>query len=124
MIFPLSLIFKERLNTDSIKSPTIAARAVIRAKITIFKYEPAKISGNINLIKQPKNIEPAIPPKNPTMLFLGLAAINPLLFFPNKTPNNHAAESHKKTKTKNKEITYLEFSTTVNLCKNEKIKPQ
>ena len=102
--FPLSFTPEERLNTDSIKSPTIEAIAVRKPRIKISIYENGSLSGKIHLNKNPARIEQEIPPIKPTKLLFGLAATYPLVDFPNKTPKNQARESQIKTNIKNKLI--------------------
>ena len=63
------------MNTDSVKSPTIEATAVIKLINTTFQYSQIKISGKIIFNKIPHAIEVIIPPKNPTKLLFGLAGI-------------------------------------------------
>ena len=94
---PLSLNSLERLKTDSIKSPTMVEREVIKARTTTFHIGNVNISAKMSLKITENKTEPKIPPAKPTILLLGLAAIIPRLFFPNKTPKNHAHESQRKT---------------------------
>ena len=93
IIFPLSFISEERLNTDSIRSPVIAAIALKKPRITAKYTGPVKISGQIYLAATQEAIAPKIPPAKPAMLLFGLAAKTFLLFFPKRTPNSHARES-------------------------------
>ena len=95
--FPLSLKSLDRLNTDSIKSPTIVEIEVINASTISFHIGKSNTSEQMILKITENKTEPKIPPINPTILLLGLAAIIPRLFFPNKIPKNHAHESQRKT---------------------------
>ena len=101
------------MNTDSIRSPIIAASEVINPRTIRRGYEIVKIAGKINLNKQPEAIEPAIPPIKPTRLLFGLAATKPLVFFPNRIPKNQAAESHINTKIRKRLITNFESGRIV-----------
>ena len=97
---------------------------VTKPKITISINENGIFCGKMNLNNTPARIELQMPPMNPTKLLFGLAATQPLVDFPNKTPKNHASESQIKTKIKNKLIKYVEFSITVSLERNVSKKPQ
>lgn len=121
---PLSFISAERLNTDSVKSPTIETTAVKKLIIIIFQYSLPKISGKIKFNKIPHAIEVIIPPINPTKLLLGLAGINPRVDFPKSIPKNHAPESHINTRIKNKIKKYVEFGRVVNFTRNVSKYPQ
>ena len=120
---PLSLMSHERLKTDSIKSPIIAAIAVIAPRIARFTLLMVITSGKIYLKRKPQPNEPAIPPIKPTRLLLGLAATNPLVDFPKRIPKNQAKESHINTKIKKRLIMYFESGRIVILERKVRSKP-
>lgn len=108
--FPESFTLADRLKTDSIKSPTIEEKAIKMPITIIFTGEPTKISGQIYKARRPAKIEPTKPPEKPAKLLFGLDFIKPLLFFPKRTPKNHAKESQKKTIIKKTAINGVEAS--------------
>ena len=113
MRFPLSFTSHERLNTDSIKSPTIAENAVIKPRIARLVLVIAISSGKKNFNTKPQPIELTIPPRKPTRLLFGLAATYPRVDFPKRIPKNHAKESHMKTKIRKRLITNFESGRSV-----------
>lgn len=123
IIEPESLQSEERFKTDSTKSPKIEVIEIKTPSRINFTSEPSKIFFHKDQLKQPLRTEPEIPPQNPAMLLFGLAFINPLLFFPKRFPNSHAAESQKKTIVKNMIKTCLEFLKKVRRVKKVKRKP-
>ena len=101
IMLPESFILAERFNIDSAKSPTMAEKATHIARIVIFIGEPINKYGTKKYPIKPAVREPKNPPAKPAMLLFGLALIKPRLFFPNRTPKNHAKLSHKNTISKN-----------------------
>ena len=120
IIFPESFSPADLLNTDSTKSPKIAAMETNKPKSTIFHKEPEKTSGQIKEHKIPLATDPKIPPMKPIRLLLGLALTSPRVPLPKSTPKNQAAESHKKTSIKNVIMNSLEWGKIVILERKDK----
>jgi len=101
---------------DSERSPS-AAKILVKNPITIAFTGRAetgspKTDGNSIAVPAEITIDANKPPEKPAMLLLGLAGIIPRLFLPKRFPASHAAESFRKTITKNKKIA-PEFSQTL-----------
>ena len=90
---PESLMDADLFTTDSVKSPTMDANAVIIARRIILKTDPVKISGRKNRNSIPESSAPRNPPTKPAMLLLGLAFTIPRFVFPIVIPKSHAIES-------------------------------
>ena len=87
----------DRLKTDSIKSPVMPDKEHKNPNKTLLYKGPVRISDQFFCAITHVRIETKQPPEKPAALLFGLAAIRPLLFFPNRTPKNQAAESFIKT---------------------------
>ena len=97
IMFPLSFIPAERLNTDSARSPTMEENAMSMPVMISFTSPPSKRSCQMKYPKTPAADAPSKPPIKPTRLLFGLALTKPRVLLPKRTPKNQATLSVKNT---------------------------